>query len=96
MLVTFSTDANADITLFGDIAINMLHMMGHSGTVPSAILAEDVPAALNRLSAAIEATKTPAPAKQMDRQSTSMATRARPLLELLSSAAKAKTNVMWS
>jgi len=29
-------------------------MMGHSGTVPGAILAEDVPAALDRLKRAIE------------------------------------------
>ncbi len=95
MLVTFSTDVHADITLFGDIAIDMLHMMGHSGTVPSAILADDVPAALNRLSAAIDATETSIPAKETDRQTTSMATRARPLIELLSDAANAKVNVMW-
>lgn len=95
MLVTFSTDVHADITLFGDIAIDMLHMMGHSGTVPSAILAEDVPAALNRLSAAIEATKASTPAMETDKPVISMANRARPLIELFSSAAKAKVNVMW-
>lgn len=48
MLVTFSTKVYADITMFGDIALVMLKMMGHSGTVPSAIRAEDVPVALLR------------------------------------------------
>ena len=46
MLVTFTTDAYADITMFGDVALKMLRMMGHSATVPSAILAADVPEAL--------------------------------------------------
>lgn len=49
MSVTFTTRAYADITMFGDVALTLLKMMGHSGTVPSAILAADVPAALSRL-----------------------------------------------
>ena len=48
MLVTFKSDAYADIMMFGDAAHRLLKMMGHSGTLPSAILAEDVPAALDR------------------------------------------------
>jgi hypothetical protein len=55
MLVTFSCPAYADITMFGDVAVRMLKLMGHSGTVPGALLAEDVPAALERLRSAIEA-----------------------------------------
>jgi Domain of unknown function (DUF1840) len=42
MLVTFTTKAYADITLFGDIVLAMLKMMGHSATVPGAILADNV------------------------------------------------------
>lgn len=57
MLVTFTTDAYADITMFGDDALAMLKMMGHSGAVPGAILAADVPQALSRLTAALEAQK---------------------------------------
>ena len=57
MLVTFTTDAHADITMFGDVALTMLKMMGHSATVPGAILAADVPAALSKLTAAIDAEK---------------------------------------
>ncbi len=58
MLVTFTTDAYAGITLFGNVALAMLKMMGHSTTVPGAILAADVPAALSRLRAAIDAEKS--------------------------------------
>jgi hypothetical protein len=97
MLVTFTTRAYADITLFGDIAIAMLKMMGHSGSVPGAILAEDVPAALNRLTAAIEAEKKspPAPLQSTDDTEVSMAHRALPLIDLFAAASRENTNVMW-
>ena len=98
MLVTFTTNAYADITLFGEVALAMLKMMGHSATVPGAILAEDVPAALSRLTAAIDAEKaTPPPVedKDADEPAVSMAHRALPLIELLAAAAKAESNVMW-
>ena len=57
MIVTFRSKAHADIIMFGDIAISLLKLMGHSGTVPSALLAEDVPSALERLRTAIAAHK---------------------------------------
>jgi hypothetical protein len=97
MLVTFTTEAYADITMFGDVALAMLKMMGHSATVPGAILAEDVPAALARLTAAIEAGKAlpPVEDKDADEPVVSMAHRALPLIDLLAAAAKAESNVMW-
>ena len=97
MLVTFTTDAYADITLFGDVALTMLKMMGHSASVPGAILAADVPAALSRLSAAIGADKASSPVenKNADEPLVSVANRALPLINLLTAAAKAESNVMW-
>ena len=97
MLVTFTTDAYASIIMFGNDAHALLRMMGHSGTVPGAILAEDVPAALNRLKAAVEAGKSSPPVqdKDADEPVVSMSNRALPLLELLAAAAKAKADVMW-
>jgi len=97
MLVKFTTDAYADITMFGDVALAMLNMMGHSATVPGAILAEDVPAVLSRLTAAIDAVKAAPPVEDMDADEpvVSMAHRALPLLGLLAAAAKAEVNVMW-
>jgi hypothetical protein len=97
MLVTFNTQAYADITMFGDVAIAMLKMMGHSGTVPGAIRAEDVPAALGRLKAAVEAGKAlpPHADKGADEPVVSTAHRALPLIELLTAAAKDGCGVMW-
>ena len=98
MLVTFTTDAHADITMFGDVALAMLKMMGHSATVPGAILAADVPAALSKLTTAIEAEQESAPVEQQDDDDepvVSMAHRAMPLIDLLAAAAKAECNVMW-
>ena len=100
MLVTFTCPAYADITMFGDVAIRLLKMMGHSGTVPGALLAEDVPAALQRLEAAIEAERQ-LPEQDAESQdeddepSVTLPHRALPLIELLRSAAKEKCNVMW-
>ncbi len=102
MLVTFRSKAYADITLFGDIAISLLKLMGHSGTVPGAILAEDVPAALDRLHKAVEANPSAAadaPGNVQDDDSgertVNLAHRALPLIELLTAAATEKCDVMW-
>lgn len=100
MLVTFTTDAYADITMFGDDALAMLKMMGHSATVPGAILAADVPEALSRLTAALEAQKEASPPvenndEDAEEPEVSMVNRALPLIELLAAAAKANCNVMW-
>jgi len=100
MLVTFSCPAHADITMFGDVAIRLLELMGHSGTVPGALLAEDVEAALERLEAAVAADEQlPQPDEYVegedDEPAVSLAHRALPLIELLQTAAKEKCNLMW-
>ncbi|MBY0500327.1 MAG: DUF1840 domain-containing protein [Nitrosomonas sp.] len=101
MLVTFTTDAHANITMFGDVALILLKMMGHSKTVPGAILAADVPMALSRLKAAINTEKAlpPVEAKDEDEDddqpAVSMADRALPLINLLTAAAEAECDVMW-
>jgi hypothetical protein len=97
MLVRFTTKAYADITMFGDIALALLKMMGHSATVPGAILAEDVPRALNRLIAAIaeEKAQPPKENKGGDGPEVSMTHRALPLIQLLTAAAEENCNVMW-
>jgi hypothetical protein len=104
MLLVFKSDAYADIIMFGDVAQQLLKMMGHSGTVPSAIQAEDVPAALDRLKQSLEAQKTPpdiesdtkpsAGAREKNHQ-VSLQDRALPLIELLTAAAKKHRDVMW-
>lgn len=99
MLVTFTTKAWADITMFGDVAVQLIKMMGHTGTVPSAILGEDVPGALARLKEAIG--QLPEDVSEADDEGESeerkvdIPTRAYPLIELLSAAAEQKADVMW-
>ena len=57
MLVTFRTDSHESITFFGGVAIRLLKMMGHSGTIPGAILAQDVSVALADLQKALSGQK---------------------------------------
>lgn len=97
MLVAFTTNDYADTTMFGDVALALLKMMGYSATVPGAILAADVPATLSRLTAAIEAEKASSPVedKDADELVVSIANRALPLINLLAAAAKADADVMW-
>ncbi len=96
MLVTFSTSAYSDITMFGDVAVRLIKLMGHSGSVPGAILAEDVQTALERLQSAIQTEKEASELNDEDGEPVvSLAHRALPLIELLTAAAKEKCNVMW-
>jgi hypothetical protein len=104
MLVTFTTDAYADITMFGNVAVRLLHLMGHSGTVPGALRAEDVPAALERLQAGLaahgdEAAEEHPPEDERNegrpKPPISLAQRAYPVVELLKAAAAANRQVMW-
>ena len=100
MLVTFTCPAYADITFFGDVAVRLLNLMGHSGKVPSALNPEDVPAALEKLEAAVEADKEifqlQEPTEgQDDEPVVTLSHRALPLIELLKAASKEECYVMW-
>ncbi|MGR9115914.1 MAG: DUF1840 domain-containing protein [Gammaproteobacteria bacterium] len=105
MLVTFSCDVYPNTTYFGDVAKTLLKMMGQSGNVPGAILADDIPKALERLQSSIEKLNAEASLKtsgegdakrdEWKEKPVSLAQRALPLIELLAAAAKANCNVMW-
>lgn len=60
MLVTFRSTATESITMFGDIAKQLLQLMGATGRVPGAFEAQDVPAAVEKLEAEIERLKAAA------------------------------------
>ncbi len=88
--------------MFGDVAVTLLKMMGHSGTVPGAILARDIPSALERLKSAVAAAPESAPAQASsddDREgkepAVSLRQRAFPLIELLERAARNGCDVLW-
>ena len=99
MLVRFDSEVGS-VTMFGDVAVTVLKMMGHSGTVPSALLAADIPAALQQLKSGLAMTSDDndvrAENKQDDKQPpVSLRQRAFPLVELLERAAARGVDITW-
>ena len=108
MLVRFHSKASGGVTMFGEIATELLRLMGMSGMVPGAVLARDVPDALRRLRLAVESSegeRIPQPPRsKSERQGkkeddeaakVNLRTRAHPLLQLLETAAAEKCAVVW-
>jgi hypothetical protein len=98
MLITFKTSAYANITMFGDVGLELLAMMNFGKAVPGAITAEDVPQALINLQqglAKIPQQAEAAGAEDDNQPSTSLHTRAVPLLELLKAATVDHNLVSW-
>lgn len=108
MLVTFTTNAYSDITMFGTAAVALLKLMGQSGNVPGAILAADVPAALKSLREGLaemsaeealhegEDTRSAFDDEEEEKMPIGLHTRAGPLISLLEAAAAANQNVLWN
>jgi hypothetical protein len=111
MLVSFRSPATESITMFQDVAVSLLKLMGATGRIPGALGAEDVPAALQKLESAVEGMKAQAhstaapPADNEDtaaddddrnaEPTVALATRAIPLLSLMKRAAAADKEVVW-
>lgn len=102
MLITFKTRARyPNITMFGDVALQLLKLMGRRETVPSAIEPEDIPDALNRLRKGLAIQEQSDVASQLtdtnddEEPSVSIGTRAGPLIELLEAALGENVPVMW-
>ena len=98
MLITFKTSAYANITMFGDVGLKLLEMMNFGKAVPGAITADNVPQALINLQqglAKIPQQAVAAGAEDDDQPSTSLHTRAVPLLELLKAATVDHNLVRW-
>lgn len=57
MLVTFRSKATDSISMFQNVAVELLKLMGATGRVPGGLAAEDVPAALARLESAVDGIK---------------------------------------
>lgn len=97
MLVRFRSDVG-DIIMFGEVAVTLLRMMGQSGSVPGAILAADIPAALTRLREAMSARQEASPppkGRDEAEPPVSLRQRAFPLIELLARAVKKDAAVIW-
>lgn len=57
MIVTFQSPASGDVIMFGDVAQRMMKLMGKDATDKGIITVEQLPDAIARLKAAIEADK---------------------------------------
>ncbi|MBX9965420.1 MAG: DUF1840 domain-containing protein [Burkholderiales bacterium] len=98
MLVKFDSKAG-QFFMDGEIAVQLLKLMGNSGTVPGAILGADVGAAHQRLAAAVRGSSDPVPSQVEDSDAAelpvSLKQRAYPLLDLLERAARQGADVLW-
>ncbi len=96
MLVKFDSKVAA-ITMFGDVAVSLLKAMGQSGTVPGALLAQDIPPALERLRKAVSGGPRAGDGDTDEKEpKVSLAQRAFPLVDLLERSAKAGADVIWT
>ncbi|OOG23497.1 hypothetical protein B1C78_11225 [Thioalkalivibrio denitrificans] len=101
MPVTFKSPAHGDITYLREVAEELIRLMGHSGTIPGALAAEDVPRALARLRAGLRVAGAPPPSGAVpdseddEDPPVPIAQRALPLLALLEAAEQQGEYVLW-
>ncbi|MDB5809437.1 MAG: hypothetical protein JWN94_1559 [Betaproteobacteria bacterium] len=104
MLVTFRCKAWNSIIMNRDVAVTLLKMAGHSGTVPSALLAGEIPPALASLEQGlagaerVEQAKPPPPRNDKDADEpppVGIRLRAFPLIQMLKAAADKHADVTW-
>ena len=99
MLVTFHSKAWTSVTMFGDVAVDLLKMMGHSGTVPSALLARDIPPALERLQRGLKVASAKEPGREDNEDDAephiALRTRAYPLIQMLRASAREGADIIW-
>lgn len=108
MIVTFQSPASGDVIMFGDVAQRMMALMGKDPEPKGIVTVEQLPEAIARLRAAIDADKAARAGKADEdlpqyetgeggvrRPYVSVALRALPLLELLEWSLKKKKPVVW-
>ena len=98
MLITFKSKAFANITMFGEVGLQLLEMMGFGKNVPGAIMADDVPVALenlNRALARIPEQDTAESDPEDEQPAVSLHLRAVPLLKMLQAAAADEAFISW-
>lgn len=107
MLVRFST-RHGQLVMLGEPAVALLRLGAHSGTVPGAVLAADLPVFLDKLRRGLELhgdelSPAPAPPDPQQRpdedepreRPVSLRHRAVPLLDMLQTAIAQDSDLMW-
>lgn len=102
MLVTFSSTRTGSITMFRDVAEELITMLGGSRAIPGAIGAEEIPEAINRLRERLHAAPIAGDGTGKDHNDEDdgepqipLTTRAAPLIDLLERAGAANVGVLW-
>jgi hypothetical protein len=99
MLLTFESKAGI-LSMADYVGVKLLKVMGHSGTVPGALLAPELPGAAAKLRDALQslpatppsAGETSAEATQLD---PSFAKDIKPLIELIDETVKMGSDLTW-
>ena len=106
MMIRFGTKYG-QLLMQGEPAVTLLRLGGHSGTVPGAVLADDLPGFLQRLRAGLElhgdqyspAPLPPEPDARDDDEPRERPVRLRlravPLLEMIETAVRQPSDLMW-
>ena len=108
MLVKFSTSFG-QLVMQGEPAVTLIRLGGHSGTVPSAVLAADLPGFLAKLQAGLELqgdqVSPPAPVNEPGgsgadeeeprERPIKLRLRAVPLLDMLDTAVLRQSDLFW-
>lgn len=108
MIVTFQSKASGDVIMFGDVAQQMMEIMGKAAGDQGIVTVEQLPEALARLKAAIVADKErrrdqveeeqppfEVAADGRHRPYVNLAQRATPLVDLLEWSLKKRVPVVW-
>ena len=106
MLVTFHSDAAADVIMFGDVAKTLLQILGKDATQKTGIFEVDaLPAGIAQLRKAVSESRATPQAreaeKDVDESPTGMdspvniAQRAFPLLEMFERSLAARVPIIW-
>jgi hypothetical protein len=92
MFVTFTSEAYENITYFNSVAKQLIVLMKHSGAIPGAIKADDLPDALTYLKQGLPQDSA---GSFDDEDEISLAKRAVPLIQLLEASIKKHCDVLW-
>jgi hypothetical protein len=107
-MITFKSDAAADLMMFDDVAEQLLAIIGKTWDKPGIITVEQLPDAIGRLKRAIADNKAQKPPADIDderkieraptsgeRKFVSLAQRAIPLIQVMERSLERKKPVVW-
>ena len=93
-MIVFKTKQHADVSMFDQVALKLINLMGHSGSIPGALTEEEVAGAFENLSNAVTLPSAQS-GDSWDEDSVSLVHRAQPLLDLLAAAKRGHNHVIW-